>query len=224
MAQNKVFKRFQKAWLTLTTCGVSGLVKHIMEFLHYSFKNKWQFTYFELSLDETPYTLPEIDDSITIRMASREDIPKIQTDLYPHLTPIEEYDKQYINQIGEDNIKLFVAEKDGKFVHYFLLFTEALYSPLIGTPIDKSKVSKNDAYMGTTFTIPEARGLWIVPHTILKILSFLKSNTNLTRVIVLVHKETPGAIDFYKRLGFKVIKDAYPSGGIASLMRKIFKP
>ena len=37
----------------------------------------------------------------------------------------------------------------------------------------------------------------------------LKRETIAKRALLLVHQNTPGAVGFFKRLGFKIIDDAY---------------
>ena len=67
------------------------------------------------------------------------------------------------------------------------------------------------------FTVPGARGAWIMPQVILKILEFLEKETDATRVLLIVHESTAGALAFYRRLGFKEINDAAPLNFISSL-------
>ena len=102
-------------------------------------------------------------------------------------------------------MKCFLAERRNKIVHYSLLFENARNSPIIQTPIIKSKINSSDAYLGTVFTIPEARGSMIMPHTVLSIFSYLYKNTNVQRILVIVHKSTLGAEGFYRRNGFDVM-------------------
>jgi ribosomal protein L20 len=56
----------------------------------------------------------------------------------------------------------------------------------------------------------EFRSLWIVPHSINLILENLRTKGSIKRALVVVHKDTAGAENFYKRLGFSVIDNASP--------------
>ena len=80
------------------------------------------------------------------------------------------------------------------------------------TALEKSSNKESDAYLSSTFTVPSARGMWIVPHLLLSIIDYLQKESQATRAILLVHEDTPGAIGFYKRLGFKVIDNAAQKG------------
>jgi len=193
----------------LSNKGISGLIKLIKSYFLYQYKEKWEFTYFEKSVvGQPPYKLPKLDDSTVIRIAVKNDITQIKTDIYPFLTAKQENDKRYIEKIGSSHVKCFIAERDKKLVHYSLLYENANNSPLIQTPIINSKIYLTDAYLGSVFTIPEARGSWILRYAILSIFSYLNENTNVQRILVIVHKDTPGAEGFYKGLGFNVMTDA----------------
>jgi ribosomal protein S18 acetylase RimI-like enzyme len=151
-----------------------------------------------------------MDASLVVKRAVQADIKKIQDDIYPFMTTKQEFDKRYIEQIGDDGFECFVAEKNGKVVHYFMVFNNALNSPLIQTPFNEKKILPSDAYLGSAFTVPEARGIWIVPHVLLSIISYFHDKKNMQRAILLVHEDTPGAAGFFKRLGFSVINNASP--------------
>lgn len=223
MVKNILFEKLNRVIETLSSKGISGLRNLIATYVRYNLKDKWKFTYFGISLHETPYSLPPINDLFVIRIAKPEDISKIKSDIYPSLTSKQENDKRDISRIGEKGMTCFIAERNHKIVHYFLVFDNALESPLMKTPFDKEKILENDAYLGSTFTVPDARGLWIVPHTLLYILSFLRNTTNASRALLLVHKDTPGAVGFFRRLGFKIIGDASATGPIHAIFNKLSK-
>ena len=82
-------------------------------------------------------------------------------------------------------------------------------------------IKHDSAYLGSAFTSPDARGFWIMPYSISHIINYLKEETNQKNVIFLLHKNMPGAIQFYQKLGFKIIKNAAPKGPIQWLIRKI---
>ena len=202
-----VRQRISTVLRVLSNKGISGLIKLIKSYFLYQYKEKWEFTYFEKSVGLAPYKLPKLDDSTVIRIAVKNDITQIKTDIYPFLTAKQENDKRYIEKIGSSHVKCFIAKREKKLLHYSLLFENANNSPIIQTPIINTKIYSTDAYLGSVFTIPEARGSWILRYAILSIFSYLNENTNVKRILVIVHKDTPGAEGFYKRLGFNVMTD-----------------
>jgi len=200
-------QRVSTVFRVLSNKGMSGLIKLIRSFFLYQLKEKWNFVYFEKQVEQIPFKLPKLDNSIIIRIAGKDDIAQIKNDIYPLLTEKEGNDKRYFEKIGTPHVKCFLAEKDNRLVHYSLLFENAKNSPIIQTPIISSKVELTDAYLGTVFTIPEARGLMIMPHTVLRIFSHLYKNTSTKRILVIVHKSTFGAEGFYRRNGFNVMNN-----------------
>ena len=171
---------------------------------------KWRFIYFEIDLSISHFSLPKKDDSLLIRRAETKDYTKKKNDIYPYMGHKQEFDKKYLEQISKSNINCFIAEIDNKIIHYFMVFDSAIESPLVQTPFDKKRITRHDSYLGNAFTIPNARGKWITPHVVLAIIEYLKDETDSTRALLLVHKDTPGAVGFFNRLGFKVIENAYP--------------
>lgn len=199
------------------------ICEKLRAYLRYHFIEKWEFVYLEWNLECPAYSLPEMNRSLSIRVASKEDVPKIELDIYPILTPEVENDKRLLARIGEDGFKCFIAERGGRVVHYFLVCEKARESLLMRTPIDKTKILDQDAYLTSTFTSPDSRGLWIVPHTLLRIFEYLKKHSDASRVLVLVHKDTVGAEGFYRRLGFSVIDDACHGGPMITIMKELGK-
>jgi ribosomal protein S18 acetylase RimI-like enzyme len=190
--------------------GMSRTVSILSEYIRYNLTEKWRFIFFEINLTSPPLSLPKKDESILIRRAKIKDHTKIKNDLYPYMDHKYEFDKKYIDKIGETGINCFIAEVDNKVIHYFMVFNSAIDSPLVQTPFDKKMINKDDAYLGNAFTIPSARGKWITPYVVLAIIKYLQNETNATRALLLVHEDTPGAVGFFNRLGFKVIENAYP--------------
>jgi len=219
LSSDYFFEKFNRARKILLSSGVAGLKNHLLAYLKFNFKEKWEFTYFEISLEVEPYLLPPKINSLIFRVATPEDITKIQTDIYPLLTKNQENDKRYILKIGENGIICFIAELNKKVVHYFLVFVKVHESPLMKTPFEKSKLLENDAYLGSAFTAPEVRGFWIMPNILLYILSYLRENTNASRALLLVHKNTPGAVGFYLRLGFNMVENPLSEG----IMYSVYK-
>ncbi|MBU2510538.1 hypothetical protein KJ966_04340 [bacterium] len=214
-------KRILNLLRALRNKGVFETVKLIKKYILYNLKEKWRFVYFELDLNKEIFTLPPIDGSISIRRSVREDIPRIQSELYPVFTDKQEYDKRHIVQMGNNGIECFIAEKDYKIVHYFMVFVNALKSPLIDTPFDKRKILQGDAYLGNAFTNPNCRGTWIVPHVLLEVIDFLKKTGEVKRILLLVHEGTPGAVVFFKRLGFNIIDNSVSDNWLFLLLKKL---
>ena len=52
-------------------------------------------------------------------------------------------------------------------------------------------------------------------------INYLKEKTNREKVFLLVHGKTPGAKDFFNRLGFKIIENAAPKNVLQWLLNKI---
>jgi len=201
---------FAKVYHLLVNAGLSGFLYQLKDYVYYNIIDKWKFVYFELNLNKLPYSLPDKQESLVVRRVNNSDISKIQKELYPYMGKKQEYDKRYIENIDEYRYECFIAEVEGKVVHYFMVFSNAKESPLIDTPFKKEKIKENDIYLGNTFTIPSARGMWIVPHVMLDIILYYQKNSNATRALLLVHEDTPGAVGFFKRLGFNVINNASP--------------
>lgn len=170
----------------------------------YHLKDKWEFIYLGIDLTAPTFSIPGMDESLSVRIAGRNDIPKIESDIGIHLA---EDDRRQIQRIGEDDFFCFIATRNEKIIHFFLVYENAINSLLAKTPFDKKKMHKTDAYLGSAFTVPDARGLWVVPVVLMKILEHFKDRKNINRALVLVHKETPGAAGFYQRLGFSIIQN-----------------
>ena len=192
------------------TDGLSGSIRKLRADISYNLNEKWGFIYFERDLTDNLNDLLHAPKELTVRRARLEDIEKIRSDMYPYFGKDQEYDKRYIENLGEANFECFVAEKDLKLVNYRIVFKSAISSPLIKTPFDKKKVREKDAYLHSTFTVPSARGTWASLHTLPSVLSYLKKEVNARRALCLVHENAPGAVNFYRRCGFSVIEDPYP--------------
>jgi len=166
--------------------------------------DQWQYIYLVYDLDSNFSSLPKLDDSITIRLADRGDLKKIKEDIFPEIEEIEN-DKTLFEQIGQEHFDCFIALRGQRIIHYFQFYYSAKLSPLTKTPYGKKIMENSDAYLGSTYTSKDYRSMWIVPHTITKILDLLKERQDIKRALVLVHSETVGAENFYKRLGFEVV-------------------
>jgi len=208
---------FGKIYELFAKNGLSGVWEQVIAYVYHHTKEKWRFIYFELDLTLPLYSLPDVGDSIISRRANPNDIGQIKTDLYPYMKRKQEFDKPFIEHIGKEGVECFITEKDGKLISYFMVFQKAVKSPLVKTPFKKKLITMNDAYLGNAFTIPSARGMWVIPYVLLSIIDYLHKERHAARIILLVHTDTPGAVRFFKRLGFKIIKNATSSGLLKAL-------
>lgn len=177
----------------------------VFRYLRHHLIEKWKFIYFEIDIQNYSSKFP-IDKKLKILNAKNHHLDKIREDLYPYFTHKQEFDTRYINNIGEDGINCFLAEKNGKFIHYFMVFSDAKKSPLINTPFKKNSITNEDVYLGNAYTVPHERGALVLPSTLDAIMRHLKENfKEKRRVILLVHQDTLGAEKFFSILGFRKI-------------------
>jgi hypothetical protein len=205
-----------------TKNGVAGFLVSLRSYCKYHFKEKWKFTYFKICLEQVSSKLPNLAEEFIIRIALPNDIFKIKNSIYPHLTDKQENDKRDLERIGENDFECVIVEFNGEIVHYFIFYYNAIKSPLSKTPFKKEFIESHDSYLGSAFTTPVARGLWIVPHVLLFIFSFLKNNNSSKRGLLLVHEDTPGAIGFFLRMGFIKIENPITRSFINKLIGKFF--
>jgi len=170
-------------------------------------------------LDIDKYQSLSDNKKTKFRKANFADKNKIQNDIYPYLDGYGENDKKYLEE--PESHTIFISEKEKKIIHYFLVFEDAQQSPLIKTPINKKFINNETAYLGSAFTVPEERGLWITIYSVAFIIKYLKQNTDIKKVLLLVHDKTSGAIEFYQRLGFHIIPNAAPKNVLQWLLDKI---
>jgi GNAT superfamily N-acetyltransferase len=216
----RIFNKFNRVYELYSEGGVSRVLEQTFAYVRYHTKEKWRFVYFELDLTANPYSLPEIGSSMAVRRAKPEDIEKIITDIYPYMGEIQEFDKQFIERVGDSNYECFITEKDCKLVSYLIVFKKANQSPLMKMPFKKKLITESDACLGSAFTVPDARGMWIIPHVLLTIIDYLQKESSALRILLLMNVDTPGALGFYKRLGFKIIENAAPKGLFSKILQK----
>ena len=183
-------------------------IKKILYFFKYHLFDKYEFIYLSVRLNDFSFRFSEITSSLNIRIATRSDIIKIEKDIYPFTGKREEYDKRFISKIGDENIIVFLLEKNNKIIHYSLVFKNAIDSPLIKTPLKKHHFNKESAYLGSVFTVPDQRGVFILPSVLGFIVTYLSKNSKINRLMLLVHPKTTGASKFYQALGFKKISNS----------------
>ena len=193
--------------------------RRVLSLVKYKLIDQWKFVYFEIDIRKTEW-LHE-DKQLFFRIAGAEDVEKIVTDIYPNLNGYGEGDGRYLEEPG-DNL-VFLCEKNSAIVHYWIVFENALDSPLVQTPIREKFIGERSAYLGSAFTVGSERGLWIIVHSVSHIIRYLKEKTDKERALLLVHRDTPGAIEFYRRLGFGILPNAAPKGVTRWLLEKLRK-
>ena len=188
--------------------GFIELIKKLIDFLNYNLIDKYEFKYLAINISDFSFRFSDNSSQLNIRIAEKKDIKKIEKDIYPFIGKREEYDKRFISRIGDENIIIFIFEKNNKIIHYSIIFKNAFDSPLIETPIKKINITNESAYLGSVFTIPSERGIFILPSVLGYIIKYLSKNSKIKRLILLIHPKTFGAIKFYKALGFKIINNS----------------
>ena len=215
-------EKFKRLISIFRNDGFHSLLFQIRQYLSYNLNEKWKFVYFELVIEDFSFQKQKKDSNIEVKKATQADLNKISSDLYRHFTHIQDFDKKYISQIGEKGINCFVAIINNQIVHYFMVFENASNSPLKITPFKKGMIEESDAFLGNAFTIPKARGYWVLPQVLSEIFAYLKTNKEINRAILLAHTDTPSAIAFFDKIGFKVIKDATKQPLFIRIIRTIF--
>lgn len=197
--------------------GFSSVFRTVAGYAAYHLSNKWRFVYFEYYLEQEVFSF-KADANITVRVATLDDLVRIKAEIFPLLDAELAYDIRYFELINQPMTNCFLAETGGRLVHYSWVFTDALSSPLMDTPFDKSQLTTDDAYIGPIFTSPAARG-FIYLHVLPVIVGYLKENSRVKRILLLVDGKNPAAASFYKRLGFKEITDAQPKNIFSFIWR-----
>lgn len=184
--------------------------KKLTEYVFYNFIEKWQFVYFESDLN-SDYKFPKsFNDDIKIFIASESDVEKIKNDIFPFMPELAISDRREILEIGKKDMLCFLAEKENKFIHYTLIYTNIFDSPLMQTPFDPSSISSEHAYLSSAYTVDSERGSWVHLQALSYILNYLKTNTALKKTINLVHPNVVGSINYFNRIGFKIISGRKP--------------
>ena len=179
--------------------GPVGLAKAARTFATYHLRDKWNFVYLSFLLEDPIYSLE--DASLVIRRATPADRERIEAELFPQLVGPLSADREYFDDLGDGDPQCFLAESNGRFVHYSWVFADVFASPMTRVPFDQSNLRSGDGYVGPVFTSPDARGMTYF-HVLPTILHYLKDN-GLRRVWVLVDGRNPAAASFYKRVGFE---------------------
>lgn len=199
--------------------GPTAFKDRIRQSLTYHLDNKWHFVYLQFELRDHFTGIP-MSDSLAIRIAGMEDIEQIRVQLFPEMKGEQVHEKKYFDRLNRRDVRCFIAERDGKLVHYSWVFLDAGASPLAAVPFDRRKLRPGDVYIGPVFTAPGARG-FIYPQVLAEIIRHLKSDPSAARLLLLVYGRNPPAVSFYKRLGFLEIDNPEPRR-VWSALRKRF--
>lgn len=191
--------------------------KRVWSLVKYKLVDQWRFEYFELDIKNAELVCKS--EEVAFRIAEAEDVGKIVADIYPNLDGYGESDKRHLEKPGENLV--FLGETKSVIAHYWIVFRSALDSPLVRTPIRRCVIGERSAYLGSVFTAPGERGSWIVVHSISHIIRYLREKTDRERVLLVVHRDTPGAMAFYRRMGFRVLSNAAPKGVRQWLVEKL---
>lgn len=179
-----------------------AFASRVWRYLKYRLYDERHFVYFAFLLDR-PFPVFPAQAPLAIRCAGPEDLPRIERELFPYLGDVAEGDKRYFPLIGKEGISCFLAEEDGRLVHYSWLFTDLRHAPIMHTPLDKKKLRGGDVFIGPVFTLPSVRGRWVFPVVLQAIIEYVEQHTVARRVILFVFEKNPGAVAFFSRLGFQ---------------------
>ena len=200
--------------------GTAETLRNMADYLRYHFDRKWRFVYLKYDLTAPPPSLRP-NPEITVRLAGLANLPRVHTELFPDMQGEQIYDKRYFDSLGDDGIACFIAERDGRFVHYSWVFFDLGASPLAGVPLDRRCMREGDVFVGPVFTIPTARG-FVYPHVLTSIVHYLQDVPTARRIVLFVYEENPGAVAFYKRMGFTEIEGAQTRSVWRDMLIKAF--
>lgn len=198
--------RIKEATRIISHEGLTRFLQVIFAYIIYHLNSKWHFVYIEFPLQQPIFSFT-VKEPLLVRIATPDDMDRIKSEIFPVLEGDLSYDKRYFRLLDQPDIKCFLAEKDGKLVHYSWVFMDASSSLLMDVPFDKRKLRQGDAFIGPVFTTPNARGL-VYLHVLSVILHYLQSNEYARRALGFVDGRNPAAVSFFKRLGFTEIVDA----------------
>ena len=200
--------------------GWMSLWRAIRGYIVYHLSSKWHFVYYEFPLEQEILSF-KTKEPITVNIATCEDLDRIQAEIFPSLVRDMDSDKRYFKLIGHQGIKCFLAEREGKLIHYSWVFINAFDSLIMEVPFDKTKLRKGDAFIGPVFTAAGVRGLSVYPCVLSTVLHYLRENGCANRVLIFVDGKNASAGAFYKRLGFREIEDAVAPSVISLVRQKV---
>ncbi len=188
---------------TLRQHGLGGLWTRVQSYARYHWREKWEFHYLEFSLTDTLAAFPQ-KDPVEVRLATRSDIPALESDVFSRDPGPDAYDRRYFALIGRDDVRCYLALRDGTIVHYTWVFLDASTSPIREVPFNPALLRSGDVYVGPVYTDPSARGFLFL-YVLGRVVDDLRRGGAAKRVLVLVAGGRAAAVGFYKKMGFKEI-------------------
>jgi len=204
---------------TLCDVGLAGALRKIADYLRYHFDHKWRFVYLQFHLAASVSAMPS-NPALAVRVATRADLSSIHNELFPEMKGEQIYDKRYFDFLGDDEIVCFIAERDGRLIHYSWVFFDLGASPLDGAPVDRRCIREGDVFVGPVFTIPAARG-FVYPHVLTAIIHYLQDLPRARRIVLFVYEKNPGAAAFHKRMGFTEMEGAQIRSAWRDMLMKL---
>ena len=203
----------------LSDAGPAGALRKIARHLRYHLDDKWRFVYLQFPLAASVSAMPP-NPALDVRVATRADLSRIHDELVPEMQGEQIYDKRYFDRLGDDEVVCFIAERDGRLIHYSWVFLDLFASPLAGAPVDRRSICEGDVFVGPVFTIPAARG-FVYPHVLTAITRYLQVRPKARRIVLFVYEKNPGAVAFHKRMGFTEIENAQMRSAWRDMLMKL---
>lgn len=156
--------------------------------------------YLQLPLEKDFNRIP-LSTALVVRIATHADLNRIQSELFPEMTGEQEYEKRYFDLLVHDRVRCFIAEREGRLVHYSWVFLDAKDSLMAEVPFDMSSLQAGDVFIGPVFTPLTARG-FIYPQVLSSVVRYLKERPDANRLVLFVRGTNLAAVPFYKSIGF----------------------
>ena len=190
----------------LVDVGPAGVARKAYDYMRYHLDDKWRFVYLQFDLAAQKATMTP-NPALTVRVATAADMARIHDELFPEMQGEQNYDKRYFDRMDKDDVLCFVAERDGRLIHYSWVFLDVKASPMVEAPMDRHCLREGDVFVGPVFTVPGARG-FVYPHVLSAIIRQLQCTSGARRIVLFVYEKNPGAVAFHKRMGFTDIENA----------------
>ncbi len=174
---------------------IAGARHHLWE--------KWRFVGFTFPPTTQLFSLPGAPLE-RIWQATALEQARIERELFPAMGGEQEYDRKYFREyLGHPRVRCFLAEREGVFVHYTWVFLDARDSPVMRLPRVRGKISDNDCYVGPAWTHPSARGHWLYPAVMRRVIEEVRVIEQARRIVLVVAGSNASGINFFTRLGFE---------------------
>ncbi|OGL68013.1 hypothetical protein A3B21_00175 [Candidatus Uhrbacteria bacterium RIFCSPLOWO2_01_FULL_47_24] len=181
-------------------CKATNLGRKMLQYARYHLFEERHLVCFAYLLDRPLVQFP-ISDLLEIHIATPADYKQITRDLFPVLIKEHEYDKRYFLRLGDPRAQCFIAQREGKIIHYTWFFHDATTSPFRKIWSQRRKAKKGDAYIGPVFTHPSARGTLVYSSVLVRILEYARQQ-GCKRLLLVIDGRRPSAVRFYERFNF----------------------